>query len=319
MRCAVFLKLVELECLAALDGLIWLRTGHHAAAKLNASQSFISRQSRKCAEVFELELERVHSEWQLRGDLTLLNLERKVHQLARWRGAAPLRLEAQHWAAQLLNPAAPQGWIPGNCNYLEYHRPLELLRQGTIDAWIASYPDCPDHDDPDLAVIPLSRMPMLLVVQADHPLLALGQRLTLADVARYPILPLPDSAFPKCQRVLEDCGLWRGAADPPPAWQGQSGLDDLLVGYATPLTLSLYGEGIRVLPLRLPLEVGDTLLLPRAHLHYPQARQLLADLQLRLRQLAHHLPEVVLELPGQDLLGVLDTSASPGPGKSAIS
>ena len=76
--------MISLDCLAALDHLIWLRTGQRAAAALSCAQPTVSRNSRKCLEVFGLELARSRGEWRLIGDTGLINLERRVHQQWRW-------------------------------------------------------------------------------------------------------------------------------------------------------------------------------------------------------------------------------------------
>ena len=117
--------MVGVELLEALDGLIWLRTGHQVASRFNLNQSTVSRNSKKCVQEFCLSLVRRHSEWFVDGDPTLLNLERYVHQVSRWRDNKPLRLEAQHWSAPFLCSPTPSGWIAGNLNYLEYERPLK--------------------------------------------------------------------------------------------------------------------------------------------------------------------------------------------------
>ena len=288
---------VELDWLAALDGLIWLRTGHQVEARLQIGQSSVSRLSRKCADVFGLSLARRGAEWHLNGDTTLLNLERRVHQAVRWTRGSPLRLEAQHLSGPLLCEPAPAGWIAGCFHFHEYERPLQLLREGVIDAWVASYPDVPAVTDPAIACIGLSRMPIWLVVDQSHPLLELGEQVTFADVAAYPCMPLPDGAFPKFQAVLAACGLWNGGTEERirnPAWFGQVNSEDLLVGFATPLSLLLSGDGCRVLPLELPLEVGDALLVPRQYERAPKVLQLLADLRLRLESLAGAAPGMVV-------------------------
>ena len=293
--------MVDLGSLAALDGLIWLRTGHAVASTFCFSQSFVSRSARKCADVFEVELKKAESEWCLEGDLVLLNLERKVHQHVRWQKGLPLRLDAQHWSGPLLCTPPPPGWITGNLNYLEYHRPLHLLELGVIDAWLASYPDAPCGDDSDIVAIPLSRMPMRLVVNQGHPLQALGHHITFADVAQYPCLPLPNGAFPQFQAALQRCGLWQDSSPAEPlsrrrGWAGQAGVEDLLVGFATPLALPLYGESVVELPLDFPMVVGDVLLIRREFSDTPQAHGLVSQLRQRLRKLASTTPDVeVLE------------------------
>ena len=278
---------VGVELLEALDGLIWLRTGHQVALRFNLNQSSVSRNSKKCAQEFRLSLVRRHSEWSIDGDPILLNLERYVHQVSRWRENKPLRLESQHWSAPLLCSPTPSGWIAGNLNYMEYERPLKLLKERVIDAWITSYPDALNDDDPDFTAIRLSRLPMLLVVQEGHPLLELGSEITFEDVARFPLLPLPSGSFPRCQNVLEKLGLWQNGSGPSGfEWRGRSDIEDLMVGFATPLTLPLYGDSSMALPLQVPVEVGDALVVAREWVDTPQTQDLISLLRTRLETLA---------------------------------
>jgi len=289
---------VGIDCLAALDCLIWLRTGSRVAARINLDQSNVSRNSRRCADVFHVSLVRRDSEWSLVGDLALINLQRHIHQLVRWRDRKQLRLDAQHWSGPLLCPTPPIGWVAGNFDFMEYHRPLQLLRDRVIDAWIASYPDVPGAEDPDVFSIPLSRMPALLVVKEGHPLLDLGDRVGFDDIARYPFLPLPEGAFPAFQSVLEECGLWAASvqksAQPPPSWRGKTDIDDLMVGIATPLSLTLYGDSFRVLPLRLPVPVGDALVVAREFVQSPQVKSLASFLRRRIANLAADMDDVLI-------------------------
>ena len=156
-----------------------------------------------------------------------------------------------------------------------------------IDAWITSYPDALSDDDPDFTAIRLSRMPFLLVVQEGHPLLKLGSQMTFADVARFPFLPLPSGSFPKVQNVLEKLGLWQKTFGPTEFdWRGRSDIEDLMVGFATPLTLPLYGESYRALPLQVPVEVGDALVVAREWVDATQTRHLVSLLRSRLETLA---------------------------------
>lgn len=289
--------MVQQDCLASMDGLIWLRTGHHVASKFNQHQTTVSRNSRKCAKAFEISLERVSSEWQVIGDQKLLNLERKVHQYVRFKSGDFLRLDAQHWSGSLLGTPPPSGWILGNLNFLEYQRPLQLMQERIIDAWITSYPDAPSND-PDLATIHLSKMPMVLVVNAGHPLLELGGAVTFKDVSRYPLLPLPDHAFPKFEQTLRACGL---SLDPSQSNRqshqtcaGEGPIEDLMVGFSTPLTLPIYGESCEVLPLKLPIEAGDALVVRREFTHYPQIQRLTDYLRNRLTELALTTPDLTV-------------------------
>lgn len=134
------------------------------------------------------------------------------------------------------------------------------LSRRVIDAWIGCCPDVPGVDDNDLTFFHLTRLPVRLVVAQDHPLLELGEAITMEDVKRYSSLALPDHAFPKFQGILQGLGLWnlllnlRRYRD---NWQNkiQSGL---AVGYTTSFTHHLFRSPQVVLPLQIPLEVGET-------------------------------------------------------------
>jgi hypothetical protein len=73
-------------------------------------------------------------------------------------------------------------------------------------------------------------------------------------------------------------------------------VEDLLVGFSTPLALPLYGESVVELPLKLPMAVGDALMIRREFRDSPQAHDLASQLRQRLRKLASTTPDVeVLE------------------------
>jgi hypothetical protein len=100
---------VSEEVLAALDALLWLRTGDRAAAYLQCTQPTVSRHSRRCLKVFGLAIAKQSGEWCLRGDQTLIDLERGVHQLLRWRQGRGLRLDGQHWSScTACRPSSPR-------------------------------------------------------------------------------------------------------------------------------------------------------------------------------------------------------------------
>ena len=290
--------MVDLSVLGALDGLLWLRKGEAVAEKFDCNQSTISRNAKKCLAEFGLRAKRIDGEWQLKGDLSLIAMERTVHQHARWRGHRPLRLEAQHRSGPLFCDPAPPGWILGNFDYLEYKRPIQLMRERVVDAWLASYPDCPDADDPEIACFRLSRVPLYLLVAEGHPLLALGDRVTMADVANYPSLALPDGAFPKFQAQAEAIGLWNTPTKltrfRQERWYGTMEAEALVVAYATPLTVGFFETKLKQLPLVVPIEVGDALLVRREFAATPQTLALKDLLLGRIRQLAATRSDITL-------------------------
>lgn len=281
-------SVVEVDCLAALDCLQWLRTGSRAAEILGCSQSGISRSARKCERVFGISLKKQAAEWRLIGDTTLIEAERRVHQQHRWSSGASLRLETQHWQRELYGALPLRGWVKGNMNYLEYHQPHALLRERIIDAWLCSAPDAPQENE--LATIQLCSMPSLLTVKHDHPLAALGEAITLEDVRAYPLLPLPNGAFPVYEAMLESQGLTflRSTESPLPALA----IEDLLVGIASPLTLPLYGPEAIALPIQLPIPVGDVLVVRREYADHPRTEALIDELLRHLRQIAVTLPNL---------------------------
>ncbi|WP_411876076.1 hypothetical protein [Vulcanococcus limneticus] len=255
MRQGVFACLVELECLAALDCLQWLRTGSRAAEVLNCSQSRVSRNAGKCQKSFRVNLRKSSSEWCLSGDGFLLGMERRVHQQYRWDTDRPLRLDCQNWLGGTYSPVLLDGWIKGNLDYLEGLRPLSLLRDRVIDAWLCSFPDHPR--DPEFSCFQLCSMPGYLVVKPNHPLLDLGSSVSFNDVRRYPVAPQPAGVMPVLESTLESMGLpmedIRDAAAP------SLPLADLQVGITSPLAFAGHRSGSVALPLTLPVVVGDVL------------------------------------------------------------
>lgn len=177
---------------------------------------------------------------------------------------------------------------------MEIHTPLEHLRTGVIDAWIGCHPDVPEADDQDLVCFDLTRMPTHLVVAADHPLVKLGESVTLDQIRQYPSLALPNNAFPKVQRVLQDLGLWNLPIDlkryDQSKWEGK--IERLTVGYASCFSIGLFETPQVILPLEIPLEVGDTLIVCRRYVEHPRLLELLNHLKCKALELSERFPEV---------------------------
>lgn len=277
--------MVTLECLDAFDHLLWLRTGARAAELMGCNQSTISRLSSKCQQTFHVRLRRSAAEWLVTGDAELLLAERKLHQFYRWELELPLRFELQHWMREFYAPWQLDGWNKGNLNYLEYERPLYLLRNRIIDAWLCGAPDVPD--DPELTCLPLFEMPMLLVARQGHPLLRLQQPLTLEQVSAYPLLPLPQGAFPVFQARLAALGLSGACAEDrsEPSGREADGLSyaEHCLGVASALTLPLYGPDYQALPLEIPIQFGDVLVIRSEFAEHPRSRALRDSLLAHIR------------------------------------
>lgn len=289
--------MVTPEELTALDLLVWLRSGEAASKRLRISQPTISRISRRVLGVFGLTPIRNQGEWVFRGSEELLNLQRGVHQEHRWRQGIPLRIDAQYYSGPIFLGNELPDWIAGNFDFLDINLPLSLLRKGVLDAWIGCHPDVPADDDPEFACFHLTRLPTHLVVAPDHPLVGLGSRISLEDVHAYPSLALPDGAFPEIQRRLEALGLWNSPSRISryvfSRWEGRTA-DQLTVGYATAFTIDLFSTPQVILPLTVPLTVGDTLVVARRYQEHPRLLKLLAQLRRRAAELARLHPEVQL-------------------------
>ena len=287
---------VDVDTLASLDGVLWLRSGAIASKRLGQHQSTISRNINRCEAIFGVKAAKRNGEWRLKGDANLLNLERIVHQCHRWLGGRSLRIEAMHWSAKTYLEPTPEGWLPGNHDLFNAQQPLNLLRDCVLDAWIGAYPDVPDQDDPDFASFPLLRYPLCLVVGENHPLLAAGDGLSFEMVSQYPSLALPDGTFPQLGDCLKRIGLW----DSPSTmghynrdkWEGRWE-SELLVSYASIFSIRFYPQPQYFLPLQLPLMVGDNLVVKREFENHPRLLKLLADLRQSLNPWLEAHPDLI--------------------------
>lgn len=263
-------------------------------------QSSISRNVHKVAKEFHLKVSRQARRLVVEGDQTLLNDQRLLHQRYRWQHGLPLRLDAQYYSGPLLCQPAPEGWLLGEFDFMEITAPLQLLRQGILDAWLGVYPDTPEPDDPDLTCVHLCRYPIHLVVALGHPLLALRDKVTLEDVKAFPSLALPDGAYPVLQQRLETIGLWNAPSRVHrykyELWHGRTA-DQVTVGYASPFTLKLFPTQQQVLPIAIDVEGGDCLIVRRRFRQHPRLLALLALLQERVAELAQSVAELRLVEP----------------------
>ena len=283
--------MVELELLESLDQLIWHRSSMEAAEHCLCNQSSISRRVQGTLRLFGLKLKR-GPEYQLLGDLTLLRLERLVHQLARFKGYRPLRLEATHYIRHALSQPPMEDWILGPCHHRGYGTLLSLLQERIVDAWITSdLQDLPSSSE--FAVILLWQWPGELVVHPRHPLA--GERgLSRDDLDRFPSLILPAQLYPELARVVHakgfgqisqlnryDLGSWDGLTQ-----------DGVTISYGSSLTLEL-DHNLTALDWDLGLTGGEALIVLREWLEQPALGLLLEDLRRRQLQLQQRHPQLI--------------------------
>ena len=133
--------MVSLDLLSSFDGMIWLQSGKKVGALFDQHQTTISRNQKKCAQVFGIKLQKISSCWQPQEDSLLLQLERKVHQLARLQGKSSLRLDANRWLdGSLFNPP-PSQWLVSSAKKFSDPHSLECLQQRIVDVCL-----CPLND-----------------------------------------------------------------------------------------------------------------------------------------------------------------------------
>lgn len=290
--------MITLDALRMLDTTLWFRSGEQASQRLHCSQSTVSRNNNESLQLLGLSLDRVDGELQCQGDSTLLMMERRVHQQKRLlceEGGIPLRVEANFWAAPTLLDPLPPGWEGGTWDHVGMARPIQLVRERVIDAWVASYqPDLPDQD-PDLCVIDLMFSPVYLVAAEGHPL-AGRCNLQPEDLDPFPSLALPVGMFPKTEAILRAQGLWQNRVRMkrfrPALWQGRSE-DEVTLTYATSLGLTVMPQ-LQRLDYDLGLTSAESLVVRRDVLDQPAIQALLKVVRHRCERLIERFPDLKL-------------------------
>ena len=282
--------MISVADLKYFDFQIWLRSGEECAKRLFTTQSTISRRNTETLKTLDLKTKRDElGEWIVEGDARLLNMERNIHQLYRLgNNDEKLRLEATFWAGPTLAMPAPEGWINGVWDHVGMTRPLHLIHEGIIDAWISSYqPDLPEPDNPDFAVIDLCKTPVKLVANKHHPL-AKKKDIRKQDLESFPALSLPKGWFPRTEEKLRSHGLWSTEARMKryrrELWEGKTE-DQTTLSYATCLGLEVM-ENLSVLDYDLDLTSGESLIVKRSLIDNEKIHSLLSYLKERILEKA---------------------------------
>lgn len=272
------------DALIALDHLCWLGSGRQVAARLGCNPSTVSRKAESCAISLGLLLRKRSGLWSLYGNGDLLQAERELHQRYRFAGYGPLRLEVCAELAVPLSVVPHPAWTSGGQRHLSSRRPLELLEQRVIDAWLCSFcEELPSEENAIWQVLDLASLPLLLLADARHPLVAPAEGEAADGMALHqcPCLVLPDHAQPRRQALLRRLGL---AHHPQPLERYDAGkwdapLDDgWTVRPGIVFDLHQHPDW-RPLPLSLPHDARLGLVLRRDLVDQPSAQALLAALQ----------------------------------------
>ena len=289
--------MVNIEILSCLDLLMWLRTGDEVSTRLHLDQSTISRNFKKCCEVFSLDNCWSEGEYSISGNLELLNRERRVHQYHRWESGRPLRIEGMFWSSRTYLSEPIEGLMLGNHDFMSVSLPLSLLRDSIVDAWIAPFPDCPDENDPELASVHLTRSPCLLVADESHPIFNFEGELTLNEVMAYPSMALPNGAFPVFEAYAKSIGLWNSRSRilryKKEKWEGRTE-SELITSFTSIFSLDMFATKQRIIPIKIEQEFGDVLVVKREYADHPRLSQLKVTLMDRLKPWVEKYPEVRL-------------------------
>ncbi len=286
--------MITIEDLNCLDIQIWLRSGEECAKRLFIAQSTVSRRNAETLKTLGIKMKRDDfGEWITEGETKFLDMERTIHQIHRLsNNKERLRLEATFWAGPTLATPVPEGWTNGTWDHIGMNRPLHLIREGIIDAWIGSYqPDLPERDDPDFAVIDLCKTPVKLVANKHHPL-AKRKNLCKEDLEAFPSLSLPQGWFPRTEAKLRSHGLWSTEARMKKyrkeLWEGKTG-DQLTLSYATCLGLEVM-ENLSTLDYDLNLTSGESLVIKKNLIDNERIQSLLSCLKRRVieKSKIHH-------------------------------
>ena len=285
--------MVSLDLLSSLDGLLWLQAGKQVGETFQQHQTTVSRNQKKCARTFGLTLRKQRGTWALEGSTELLNLEREVHQAARFAGQAPLRLEGNGWMDGLLCTPPPPGWLLGACKPGGQSRCLELLHERIVDAWLCPLPDIPSQH-PSLSIQPLCSLPVRLMVAPEHPLLH-QKDLSLERIRRYPWQQIKPGAYPGTEQLLKAHGVCpparRGQNREAPQDDGPHGVS-FRVHIGSVLTSQPEQPALVPLPLNLNAVTGVALIVLQDHSDRSAIRHLEARLRQTLQEARNLYPDI---------------------------
>lgn len=279
---------LSLDQLCCFDVYLWHGQEAVVAELLGISQSSVNRKIRKTLQLFDLRIDRSEAEHRVMGMAEMLAAERQVHQLARLKGWAPLRFEAAYSCGPWFATALPDNWLRGTFNILGVERPLSLLRDRVIDAWIGAYqPDLPAPDDPEFCVVDLLRERVFLLASPTHPL-AGEAMISPGDLERFPSMALPSGMLPKTEDRLRRQGLWnepmRASRYDPGSWEGACE-DGVTMTFGHAMTEALQPGTVR-LDWDLNHISGDALVVRRDLFDQPEIQRLVEALRSKARSLA---------------------------------
>ena len=152
--------MIDLETLRSSDIYHWFGKGKEAGAHIGCDQSTISRNAKK-VEILKRNLIAI-------GVKDLINMEREVHQICRFKKGTNLRLHTYKWTNHLIRGSIPDDWETNPLSISATKTPgLGLLRDRVIDAICAPYPIVANADKNIFTTIELYRTHLQLFTHKD--------------------------------------------------------------------------------------------------------------------------------------------------------
>ena len=286
--------MLSLDCLEALDYVIWLGAETQAAAMAACNQSTISRRARQAVSTFDIQLIKADNAWNTLPASNLLTLERQVHQLFRFSRHRRLRLDSDHWAGRQLVQTLPTAWIHRGRGCIGIERPMHLLRERIIDAWMTcTKPDLPASDDPTYQVIELASMPLAIACAPGHPLTH-AKALSVGDLQQFPSLGVASHHYPQFAQAMQAHGVWNA----PQAmrtysyeqWEGRA----LQERFTIPINPLSTAADSPLIPLDFSLSIDDCIavVIRRDTSEQPAIHELLQHLQQQIHTLSLEHPQL---------------------------
>lgn len=167
--------MLEVEALTIADAYEWLGTGIAASEYLDCHQTTVSRTVQQ--------IRNTQAKLVAIGAQELLEAERKIHQILRFRQGKDLRLHLYQWTNQLIRRNVPSNWAPNPLRTSATKVPgICLLENRFIDAICAPYPLIANANQSIFTIIPLYASFLQLLSNKNAPI-AKEKNLSEADIA----------------------------------------------------------------------------------------------------------------------------------------
>ena len=190
--------MLAIETLHAADLYEWLGCQAAVALHLDCNQSTVSRRIKEVMWLRKISDNRDH--------VNFLQLERRLHQLWRFKKGTRLRVHLYPWLNKLVTRGLPSSWSANpSAIATTAGNPIQLLEQHVIDALLAPAPLVADLDPTRFGLLPVYSTPLLLLADSRCEL-AQEAALSLAEISDHTelaMLPFVPEQASDCTRRLD--------------------------------------------------------------------------------------------------------------------